>query len=757
MGNVLLALAACSGSPAPPETVLDEMPAAMTAETSATFRYHSATPATFRCVLDVVDVQPCDSGMVTYTNLREGDHVFWVSATSDGGEEPEPAYYRWTIDRTPPPAPRIETFPGSPANDNAPQIRVTSGAVEDVRVLTGGCGGTEIAHGTTSLDANGQYVFAFAGSVGDDTTTELAAVGVDASGNVSPCVTATYVEDSLPPTITLTHVPSALILGYEALSVSYVASEPGYYGCALDGTPRDCSNLGYTSDLSGRHVVTVSGMDLAGNQSQVSATFVVGGNPSSSIVSIGHDYGDAAASPAAQDLLARAVRNGSQYAPAVLRFERGSTPAEIAGVTAALAQADVPAGDSFTDPSRLAELLPGHRVLLILDQNVGADDASLAALASEWRSTIQEFVGGGGYLVVLSGLDDGGAPTGTYSLLSRWGLLDVRSAAPASGTATIPDPSFGLAPAVDHYPVPGGSLAFSVDGDSAHAGRAYVLADGGALAVARSVMLIEDFQVPDTFPSAWTVWFPEEPSPTVAVDAVLGSLALRGPGGDAMTGPFTHVYISTALFNLHLRVGFDQDGALELDFEDEAHPRGYAIELERAGSTCTLRTLDGWRADARTVTAETAAGDCAAPVELVVPMVGDAPAGAACFDASGTRLGTVGPNDTFAQGYSSVLFRMRGGVAIDDISSVNFLTKLPSGRSRSRSRSARWAAPTNRRRRRAIAWKTRCSAPPSRRKLKSARSTPRASSSGSSPATARPTGCRAAMARAPVRPPPWIR
>ena len=103
------------------------------------------------------------------------------------------------VDSTPPAAPTLTgTDPGSPANDNTPEVKGSAEPGSTVRLYSDpDCSGPATATGPAAdLSAPGLTV-----AVTDDSTTTVRATATDAAGNTSGCSTssATYVEDSTAP------------------------------------------------------------------------------------------------------------------------------------------------------------------------------------------------------------------------------------------------------------------------------------------------------------------------------------------------------------------------------------------------------------------------------------------------------------------------------------------------------------------------------------------------------------------------------
>jgi hypothetical protein len=104
--------------PGPPNTVIDERPAAVTADTFALFTYEAPTATSYECRLDSGLFGSCPSSGIEYTGLAAGTHVFQVRGVSSAGADPTPASYSWKVEgpgNPPPPAPESESPPSTPA------------------------------------------------------------------------------------------------------------------------------------------------------------------------------------------------------------------------------------------------------------------------------------------------------------------------------------------------------------------------------------------------------------------------------------------------------------------------------------------------------------------------------------------------------------------------------------------------------------------------------------------------------------------
>src|SRR5207302_1927127 len=90
-----------------PETLIFTGPDEASRSSTATFGVGIAGlgAATFECRVDGGAWSACgeSEGVVTYTELADGTHLFEVRAhNDDGGTDPTPAQRQWTIDTAPP-------------------------------------------------------------------------------------------------------------------------------------------------------------------------------------------------------------------------------------------------------------------------------------------------------------------------------------------------------------------------------------------------------------------------------------------------------------------------------------------------------------------------------------------------------------------------------------------------------------------------------------------------------------------------------
>ncbi len=114
-----------------------------------------------------------------------------------------------TVTPAPPPPPSVTAVvPGSPSNDNLPEVVGTAAAGTTVNVYADvACGGSAVVQGA----AEAFVTVGLTAAVADNTTTTFAATVTDpATGLSSPCSASSgsYVEDSAPPDTTIVAGPS---------------------------------------------------------------------------------------------------------------------------------------------------------------------------------------------------------------------------------------------------------------------------------------------------------------------------------------------------------------------------------------------------------------------------------------------------------------------------------------------------------------------------------------------------------------------
>ncbi len=164
------------------------------------------------------------------------------------------------------PAPVITgSSPGSPANENNPQIRGTARADSKLALFTtADCSGTPVATGSPAEFASP----GFSVSVADDSSTTYKAIAAYDDGQTSTCSAGfTYVEDSTTPDTTINSGPSGLT-NNASPSFGFSSSEGGStFECKLDGGSfAPCTSpKSYSGLADGAHSFEVRATDAAGN------------------------------------------------------------------------------------------------------------------------------------------------------------------------------------------------------------------------------------------------------------------------------------------------------------------------------------------------------------------------------------------------------------------------------------------------------------------------------------------------------------
>jgi dienelactone hydrolase len=219
-----------------PDTQIDSGPAGVSNDNDPEFTFSSpGTPAaTFECRLD-----PAGPGGWTacvspqaYTDLADGEHTFEVRAVDAGVPDPTPASSTFSIDATAPAAPVLtSTDPGSPANENSPEVIGEAEPAALVQLYaTADCSGAAATATAAELADPG-----LTQAVADDSQTSFSATATDGAGNTSACSAAiTYVEDSTAPDTTIDGGPGgATASGRAGFAFSSPDEDAERYECRL--------------------------------------------------------------------------------------------------------------------------------------------------------------------------------------------------------------------------------------------------------------------------------------------------------------------------------------------------------------------------------------------------------------------------------------------------------------------------------------------------------------------------------------------
>ncbi len=247
-----------------PSISLGEKPSLYTQSSTASFSFSGEKAASFECRLDAGSFVGCASP-VSYTNLGESSHNFYVRAKAFSGNFSEPVAYAWIVDKTAPTAPSISSG--------------VVAAVTRLKTMTFNFSSSDssgIANYSCSLDGG-----AFANGPSALTTVSLAdgnhilkVKAVDVAGNASSENAYTWLIDSKAPTLTFTQTPASSSISDKAtfaMSVSDGGSGVGQVQCSLDGAVfANCSSpVNLTGLAAGSHTYRAQAQDKAGNASAV--------------------------------------------------------------------------------------------------------------------------------------------------------------------------------------------------------------------------------------------------------------------------------------------------------------------------------------------------------------------------------------------------------------------------------------------------------------------------------------------------------
>ena len=219
-----------------------------------------------RSITGTADFHPCSSPF-TPSALSDGDYTFRVRAIDPAGNtDPSAATEDFTVDTALPDAPTISAIsPASPANENNPTVKGTTGAGSPTQVKiykNAACAGTADATGTVA-EFTGAGISV---NVADDSTTTISAKVTGPAGDSSCSNSVNYTEDSTAPNTTITSAPPSSTGSTDA-TFAFTSTEPGTQQCSLDGGAfQACSSPKSYSGLAvGAHTFAVRSDDAAGN------------------------------------------------------------------------------------------------------------------------------------------------------------------------------------------------------------------------------------------------------------------------------------------------------------------------------------------------------------------------------------------------------------------------------------------------------------------------------------------------------------
>ncbi len=251
-----------------PDTVITHYVPPLSNSSSITFEFagidkDGSGTAGYECKLDADPFVAC-THPITYTNLLDGSHTFWVRAYDRAGNvDQSPDTATWRID-TAPPAPPIITTPVHNAVTTT-TYQLISGSAEpqsSVHVFM-----DEQPWGTVTANGAGEWslIPSVALPYGQHTVKAMASDAATNNSAFSPPIT--FVVDAQAPATIITAMPAALtasptatfaFAGYASADTTVAAFE-----CQIDGAAFSActSPITYTNLLDGSHTFKVRAID----------------------------------------------------------------------------------------------------------------------------------------------------------------------------------------------------------------------------------------------------------------------------------------------------------------------------------------------------------------------------------------------------------------------------------------------------------------------------------------------------------------
>jgi hypothetical protein len=272
-------------------TPSDPGPSTATFSFTASDATDPASDVTVLCGLDDATLEPCTSP-VSFTNLTDGEHTFWLVAFDDNGNQSVTAF-GWIVDAT---------GPGTAAS-TSPALNADGWAATNSLTVTltaddgGGSGVNRIVYSLTGAQTGGATVPGASATIPITTqgTTTVTFHAVDNVGNVEPDKTLVVGLDSGPPIVEILgdglYFPGEKLIGCAADAVSglkpVTVSYSGvgtpaqvtatYTGPAPNNSPCGRGATTWQADLPpiGIYDATAEVTDLAGNRDTDTASVQV--------------------------------------------------------------------------------------------------------------------------------------------------------------------------------------------------------------------------------------------------------------------------------------------------------------------------------------------------------------------------------------------------------------------------------------------------------------------------------------------------
>ena len=216
----------------------------------------------FACKVDASSYADCKSPYIVDL-VNDGEHVFYLTAKDDLGNQAQPVSYKWTLDRVRPQV-VLESLPDPHSNRRDATITYrASDQGSAVKSVACALDGNPVACSKSSLMltnlAEGRH--------------RISVVATDEAGNTSDPANYEWTIDLTAPVVKIVNGPSGY-LARTAASVEFSGSDAGSgiggFECKLDAgnflpcnSPVDFANL-----RSGSHAISVVAIDRARNRSQ---------------------------------------------------------------------------------------------------------------------------------------------------------------------------------------------------------------------------------------------------------------------------------------------------------------------------------------------------------------------------------------------------------------------------------------------------------------------------------------------------------
>ncbi|MBX3154377.1 MAG: Ig-like domain repeat protein [Deltaproteobacteria bacterium] len=254
----------------PPTITLGTPPAALSNNRTPTLTFTALGADTIRCRVDSGTFVNCTSPF-TSVAIADGSHTITVRVADNAGNSNVATTAPFEVDTTPPTL-TLDSVPLALSNNPSPSVAFTVGgdpATVECRVDAG---------------AFAACTSPFSATVADGAHT-ITVRATDAATNATTRTTASFVVDTIPPTVTLTSQPPPLSNDNTPTITFTTAGDPNVVQCRVDGGPptNNCTSPFTAGPLAdGSHVISVRVVDGAGNNATVTTnTFVIDTAPPS--------------------------------------------------------------------------------------------------------------------------------------------------------------------------------------------------------------------------------------------------------------------------------------------------------------------------------------------------------------------------------------------------------------------------------------------------------------------------------------------